>query len=288
MAAVRDCADTMETQATGLVRAMPTVAISHGLRATVIDLSAGAKDASGRVLFELALLQAELEAGSTDVATAVKRLSAMDAAMMSPVAALTEVVDRLEEAAERDEQYEPAFVLVIEAAGVMLQALEKAKGATQALGAAVPIRPERSPAPAADPVRVAAEGSGVLLKVGAVGGSVTLIGRRGAGRGWQFARITEDQTEALLGESANGVVQESSLPNLEWVASWENGLRLMDRYPWARLHPLVVHPEFVERVRVAVEERLGSLPQDRPTEYAQGKWERLLGRGGTKRTYGEA
>ena len=33
----------------------------------------------------------------------------------------------------------------------------------------------------------------------------------------------------------------------------------MDRYRWARLHPLAVHPEFVERVRAAVEERLANV-----------------------------
>ena len=137
IAAVRDCADTMETQAAGLLAALPTVAISEELRARALELSAGLKDAAGRVTFELALLQTQLGEGNADVPTAVKRLSAMDAAMMSAVAALADVVDQLEKAAERDEQYEPAFVLVIETTGVTLQGLEKAKAATQALGAAV-------------------------------------------------------------------------------------------------------------------------------------------------------
>ena len=38
----------------------------------------------------------------------------------------------------------------------------------------------------------------------------------------------------------------------------EEGLRLMDRYPWARLHPIAVHPEFVERVRVVERELIES------------------------------
>jgi hypothetical protein len=91
--AVRDCADTMEAQAAGLLKALPT---------------------------------------------AVKRLSAMDATMMAAVAALTDVVDQLESAAERDAQYERAFVLVIETTGVLLQALENARAATEALGSARP------------------------------------------------------------------------------------------------------------------------------------------------------
>jgi hypothetical protein len=137
IAAVRDCADKMEAQATGLLESLPTAAISEALRANALQLTAGLKDASGRVTFELALLQAELADKKVVAATAVKRLSAMDATMMAAVAAMTDVVDQLEEAAERDERHEPAFVLVIEATGVLLQALGEARAATEALGAAV-------------------------------------------------------------------------------------------------------------------------------------------------------
>jgi chorismate synthase len=138
IAAVRDCADTMETQATSLLQSLPKVAVSGELRPSALELTAGLKDASGRVTFELALLQAELADETAAAATAVKRLSAMDATMMAAVAALTDVVDQLEAAAERDEQYEPAFVMVIEVTGRLLQKLEKAKAATEALGAAMP------------------------------------------------------------------------------------------------------------------------------------------------------
>jgi hypothetical protein len=134
IAAVRDCADTMETQAADLGQALRELAISPDLRANALDLCAGLKDASSRVTFELALLQTQLGEGKVDTAGAVKRLSAMDAAMMTGVAALAAVVDQLEKAAERDEQYEPAFVLVIEATGLMLQGIEQAKVATQAVG----------------------------------------------------------------------------------------------------------------------------------------------------------
>lgn len=137
IAAIRHCADAMEAQATGLLESLPTAAISEALLANALELTAGLKDASGRVTFELALLQAELADKKAVAATAVKRLSAMDATMMAAVAALTDVVDQLEEAAERDEQYEPVFVLLIEATGVLLQALEEARAATEALGAAI-------------------------------------------------------------------------------------------------------------------------------------------------------
>lgn len=130
IAAVRDCADTMEDRAASLLKSLPDVPMEDALRARVVDLGARLRDASSRVTFELALLQAELGEDKADDATAVNRLSMMDATMMGVLEDVPDVVDQLEKAAERDEQYEPAFVMVIEAAGVMLQALEKARAAT--------------------------------------------------------------------------------------------------------------------------------------------------------------
>jgi phage-related tail protein len=126
----------METQAVSLLEALPTVPMHEGLRASALELSAGLKDASGRVTFELALLQAELAEGKAKAASAVQRLAGMESLMMDAVAAMTDVVDELEKVAERDETYERSFVLVIEATAAMLQGLAKAKAATQALEAA--------------------------------------------------------------------------------------------------------------------------------------------------------
>jgi hypothetical protein len=116
---------------------------------------------------------------------------------------------------------------------------------------------------------------------------VTLVGRKTGATTWQFARITIDQSEDLLGEADVKAPDLPALTSPEWVASWEEGLRLMDRYPWARLHPVAVHPEFVERVRVAVEERLAGEPQHRSFERERGKWERLLGRSAIQSREGE-
>jgi hypothetical protein len=135
IAAVRDCADTMEVQAGDLLQALPTVPMEEGLRPQALQISAQLKEASSRVTFELALLQTEVSEGRADADTAIDRLSGMDATMMQALAALPDAVDQLEKAAERDEAYEPAFVLVIEATSVMLQGLRTAKAATEALGA---------------------------------------------------------------------------------------------------------------------------------------------------------
>jgi hypothetical protein len=130
IAAVRDCADTIEDRAANLLKSLPDLPMDDALRATVVELGARLRDASSRVTFELALLQAELGEDKADGAAAVNRLSMMDATMMGALEVVPDIVDRLEKAAERDEQYEPAFVMVIEAAGVMLQALDKARAAT--------------------------------------------------------------------------------------------------------------------------------------------------------------
>lgn len=133
IAAVRDCAGTMETQAVSLLEALRKLPMDEALRANALKLSAGLNDASGRVTFELALLQTELGEGKAEAASAVQLLAGMDALMMGAVAAMADVADELERAAELDETYEQSFVLVIEATGAMLQGLEKAKGATEAL-----------------------------------------------------------------------------------------------------------------------------------------------------------
>ena len=130
IAAVRDCADTIEDRSANLLQSLQDVPIEGSLRTTVADLGARLRDASSRVTFELALLQAELGEDKVDGAAAVNRLSMMDATMMSALEAVPDIVDQLEKSAERDEQFEPAFVLVIEAAGVMLQALDEARAAT--------------------------------------------------------------------------------------------------------------------------------------------------------------
>jgi hypothetical protein len=117
----------------------------------------------------------------------------------------------------------------------------------------------------------------VILQAGAEGGDVTLVGRRAESGEWQFARITDDQTEALFGESGVEATPPPAPESLNWVDSWEEGLRLMDRYPWARLHPVAVHPEFAERVRAAVDERLADV-DEASAERAWERWERLFRR----------
>jgi hypothetical protein len=88
----------------------------------------------------------------------------------------------------------------------------------------------------------------VILQLGAEGGSVTLYGMR-TERGWLFSRNVSDWTPELVGEER---IQHKS----PVVDSWEAAVTLLDHYPWQRLSPLTVHPEFSERIWSAVRERL--------------------------------
>jgi hypothetical protein len=90
--------------------------------------------------------------------------------------------------------------------------------------------------------------SEVIIKLGAKGGSVTLYGTR-AERGWHFIREVDDCTPGLIDEER--IKHQSAVAD-----SWEAALGLLDKYPWYRLHPIVIHPDFRERILLAVQQRL--------------------------------
>ena len=133
MSAVRECADAMAGQAERLKRALPDLVMGEALRANALRWSESLGDTSQRVLFEIALLQAELSEGRADLPVVIRRLSALDAAMLDVVAGSTELVEQLEAAAERDAAQEPAFVVVIETMARLMAACESAQDATRTL-----------------------------------------------------------------------------------------------------------------------------------------------------------
>jgi hypothetical protein len=110
--------------------------------------------------------------------------------------------------------------------------------------------------------------SEVILELGAEGGSITLYGMQ-TERGWVFSRNVIDWTPELVGEER---VQHKS----PVVDSWAAAVALLDQYPWQRLSPLMVHPEFSERIWSAVRERL---EKDQASGSYLNRWRSMCGGG---------
>src|SRR5450631_2586540 len=104
----------------------------------------------------------------------------------------------------------------------------------------------------------------LIVEVGAEGGGITLYGKRVDGA-WSFAREIVDQTPHLLDEAE--ILGSSNV-----VTGWVEALALLDKYPWARIYSIAVHPEFASQVHAATAERLndGYAP-----EFIRDRWEEL-------------
>lgn len=133
VAAVRDCADSLGERAEALRRALPALRMDGRLRAGATELSSTLGDTSVRVKAELAVLEGEIGDGRADAAVVAPRLAGLDQAMTQAVAAAAELAEALEAAAKRDETSGPAFELVIEAVGRLLQDLARAEAETHKL-----------------------------------------------------------------------------------------------------------------------------------------------------------
>ena len=112
--------------------------------------------------------------------------------------------------------------------------------------------------------------SEMILEVGAEGGGIKLYGRRGE-EGWCFSRNVIDQTPTLLDESA---IEHTS----KLVDTWPAALALIDKYPWHKLHPLTVHPEFRQKVLEAVIARCSAKGGTASPRLAD--WHEICGGGG--------
>jgi hypothetical protein len=103
----------------------------------------------------------------------------------------------------------------------------------------------------------------VIFEVMGEGGGVKLVGRRRpGGEGWEYRRVAREMSYADYGEE--GEAHATTVPALPeepvWVSTWSEALALMDRNPWAELHPRSVHPEFREEVLVEATRRLMEEP----------------------------
>jgi hypothetical protein len=94
----------------------------------------------------------------------------------------------------------------------------------------------------------------VIVEVGAEGGGVALLGRLDVNQDWEFRLSSTDESLTILGDEVE--TRPSSPHESDWVLTWPEAVALLDRYPWAQLVPLVVHPVFRDEVLVEVTRRL--------------------------------
>ena len=104
-----------------------------------------------------------------------------------------------------------------------------------------------------------------ILQVGAEGGSVALYGLY-TNEGWVFIRKVFDQT--LPAVDAPSIQHRSGT-----VGSWPEALGLLGQYPWHRLYPIAVHPEFREQVWKAVVSRFKA--ENEPSPERLDRWKTL-------------
>ncbi len=94
----------------------------------------------------------------------------------------------------------------------------------------------------------------VIVGIVADGGAITLVGLKDASGRWRFARTVSDRLPLLGLEGAGG---EPGLHHTsDWVDSWPDAVKLLDKYPWALYAVDEVHPEFRERIWIEVSQRL--------------------------------
>jgi hypothetical protein len=92
----------------------------------------------------------------------------------------------------------------------------------------------------------------IILRIGAAGGSITLYGLKNRAGRWLFTLGTNETTMLSFDETLS---PDKVTSTSKTVDTWEDALKLLDRYPWTSLYPLEVHPEFRQLVWEAVLER---------------------------------
>jgi GTP pyrophosphokinase len=95
-----------------------------------------------------------------------------------------------------------------------------------------------------------------VLEVGAEGGSLAIIRERNTQGTWEYWALRDEATIADLlpdEEFGKGELIERSAHK----PAFEDALSLLDQYPWFRLIPMMVHPEFEKSILREVETRGG-------------------------------
>jgi hypothetical protein len=109
--------------------------------------------------------------------------------------------------------------------------------------------------------------SEIILKVGAAGGTLTLFGSKLPDGQWKFF-MERNETAALdllPEEEREGFKPISKTKSLQTI---EDGFLALNKYPWFKLLPLEIHPEFFDRILKEVKQLGGPKEVER--------WERRL------------
>ena len=99
----------------------------------------------------------------------------------------------------------------------------------------------------------------IVLKIGSEGGSLTILRERQAGNEeWRFC-VERNETALydLLSEEDRGEFGKY-VSKSGFFHSFGEALTLLDRYPWFKLYPVEVHPEFLDSVIAEVGKRGGA------------------------------
>lgn len=87
-----------------------------------------------------------------------------------------------------------------------------------------------------------------IVEIGGEGGSITLWGARREEGAWAFRLVTDENgLVEMLGETPVSAQGDGRL-----VKTWRGALKLLARYPWKRLFPLYVHPDFTGLVATEI------------------------------------
>jgi hypothetical protein len=111
------------------------------------------------------------------------------------------------------------------------------------------------------------EGYEVVLMVGTDGGSIALQRRESSSGKWVWLMETNEVELYDLLDGEEGFNSRDAV-KCDFAGSFAGAMALIDRYPWAKLHPMKVHPEYREEVLSAVRDRGGVR--------AERRWRQLL------------
>lgn len=97
----------------------------------------------------------------------------------------------------------------------------------------------------------------IVLKVGGSGGSVTLLRWQTSSGELTWTMETNEVALYDLLESEDGFNPRDAVRR-KHADSFDDAIKLLDKYPWPRLYPMEVHPRYREAILMAVLERAGA------------------------------